>query len=132
MSTPLTGRQAIPPSQSQTLSLACSHCRAAPGQSCITPAGVNRHLHKVRLEDTRAAFRGRHMVHRQLKDDERFNLKSGDLLLTVNYPLDAKVTALARLGDGFDPECNRYYTDVEFIRWATDEDVAVLDGAEVR
>lgn len=132
MTSPATGRRADPPAQSQALSLTCRHCGAGAGDRCFTPSGAERQLHRIRMDETRSAFRTRHMVHRQLLDDGRFNLKAGDLLLTVNYPLDSKVTALARLGDGFDPECNRYYSEVEFIRWATPEDMAVLDPAGVQ
>lgn len=128
MTSPATGRLADPPSQSQALSLACRHCGAGPGDRCSTPSGVERQNHAVRMDETRSAFRSRQMVHRQLVDDERFGLKAGDLLLTVNYPLDAKVTALVRLSDGFSPECNRYYSDVEFIRWATPEDIRKADS----
>lgn len=120
--TPITGPHADPPSQHQTLSLGCSRCGAPPGEHCSTPSGVQRQIHAVRWDDTRSAFRSRQMVHRQLVDDERFGLKAGDLLLTANYPLDAKVSALIRISDGFIPNCNRYYADVEFIRWATPED----------
>lgn len=57
------------------------------------------------------------MVYRLKTDDERFKLNAGDELVCVNYPLDAKVTVLYRISDGFDPECNQYMADVEFIRW---------------
>lgn len=57
------------------------------------------------------------MVFRLKADDPRFGLSAGDELVCINYPLDAKVTVLRRLKDGYDPECNQYMADVEFVRW---------------
>ena len=51
-----------------------------------------------------------------LKDDPRFGLNKGDILVGETYWLDPdKVTIHYRESDGFDPECNQYRDDVRFI-----------------
>lgn len=50
----------------------------------------------------------------QLKrDDERFKLKAGDILLGCPYQYDHGKTSIAfRISDGYRPECNEYNGDV--------------------
>lgn len=121
---PVTGRLADPPSQSIFISIACPWCRAAAGETCRTPSGRATPLHRIRWDQVISARRSRPMVYRLKSDDEGFGLSAGDLLLSIDYPLDSKITVLARLSDGFDPRCNQYLANVEFIRWATAEDIA--------
>jgi len=56
-----------------------------------------------------------------LADDPRFGLAAGDVLLAVPYPYDAKWTCLRRESDGYDPECNQYVSDIEWIGWAGEQ-----------
>lgn len=43
------------------------------------------------------------------KDDERFKLKIGDIVLGCPYQWDTQKTSIAfRLRDGYRPECNQY------------------------
>lgn len=100
-------------------SLPCPFCGAAADSHCVTAAGnpTRGGNHRQRWDSLRSAFRSKEMVYRIKADDERFKLKAGDELICVNYPLDAKVTVLYRLSDGYDPECNQYLSDVEFVRW---------------
>lgn len=123
MSSPVTGRQASPPSQDIYRSLVCPRCHAPAGESCRTPSGRDTDLHRVRWDYVRRCRRNLPMVYRRIGDAPEFGLTAGDLLLAVNYPYDTKVSVLARIPDGYDPECNQYLGDVEFIRWATAEDL---------
>ena len=102
-----------------SLSLRCPHCGAQPGIPCSTPSGAEPRggNHVARWEDIRFAVKTREMVYRLKADDGRFGLQAGDELVCVKYPYDAKVTVLRRLSDGFDPGCNQYLADVEWIRW---------------
>lgn len=63
------------------------------------------------------------MVYRRKGSDPDSGLADGDLLLVEDYPYDAKVSVVARIPDGYDPQCNQYLIDVEFIRWASPEDL---------
>ena len=48
------------------------------------------------------------------EDDERFKLKKGDVLRVVRYQYDnEKYTVLERVSDGYDPECNVYFSQVD-------------------
>lgn len=51
------------------------------------------------------------------KDDLRFGLHEGDVLVGRAYWLDpqAKVTVEFREFDGFDPMCNQYRSDLEYL-----------------
>lgn len=101
------------------LSLKCPHCLAEPGDVCTTPSGKVRSIaHRNRIDAANSGWRHREMIFRLKNDDPRFGLKADDELVCVNYPYDAKVTVLYRLSDGFDPNCNQYTRDVEFLRWA--------------
>lgn len=100
-------------------SLACPHCGVAAGEDCVTASGrpTREGNHVARWDALRSARRSREMVFRLKADDPRFKLAAGDELVCENYPFDAKVTVLYRLSDGFNPECNQYTQDVEFLRW---------------
>lgn len=49
-----------------------------------------------------------------LKDDPRFGIKAGDVFSAERYRYDPqeKVTLLHRDGDGYDPQCNQYISEV--------------------
>lgn len=123
MRSPVTGRLADPPSQDIHLSIVCPRCQAPAGEGCRTPSGRDTTMHRVRWNRVRHCRRNLPMVYRLKGNDPEFGLTAGDLLLVENYPYDAKVSVLARIPDGYDPECNQYLGDVEFIRWATAEDL---------
>lgn len=54
-------------------------------------------------------------VYRLKEDDPRFGMSAGDLLLCTPYFLDpgAKGTVITRITDGFNPDCNVYWGQVE-------------------
>jgi beta-N-acetylglucosaminidase len=52
-------------------------------------------------------------------DDDRLGVKAGEEYIAETYWLDPrKVTLLTRIPDGYDPQCNQYRSDVEWMRWA--------------
>ncbi len=50
-------------------------------------------------------------------DQPRFGLKTGDVLVVEpwQYDPDEKYTVIRRVADGFDPQCNIYRADVEYL-----------------
>lgn len=98
-------------------SVTCPYCQASVNNPCVTYSGKVRDNHKDRWQRIQQRYKNDEMIYRLLKDDPRFGLKKDDLLICVNYPYDAKVTILRRLSDGYDPSCNQYIQDVEFINW---------------
>lgn len=97
----------------------CNFCRAEIGADCVTASGAPaRSLHRERFETRKWFIREGEWVVRLKADDPGLALTAGDELLVQSYPLDAKVTVLRRLRDGFDPECNQYFQSVEFVRLA--------------
>ena len=68
------------------------------------------------------------MVHRMVEDNDRFGVREGDLLLTINYPYDQKVSALMALSGGMTEQHNQYMHSVEFVRWANEEDIERYEG----
>ena len=94
----------------------CGYCGAKPGAPCTTASGKKRELHHTRFDAYRSFARSSTWVVRLKQDDPRFGLAAGDELLVKSYPYDAKVTVLRRISDGFDPECNQYLHDVEYVR----------------
>ena len=49
-----------------------------------------------------------------LNDDPNTGVKKGEIYQAQRYPLDeTKVMLLARIPDGYDPECNEYLYNVE-------------------
>lgn len=59
-----------------------------------------------------------HIIVRMTEDDERFNLKKGDVLEVHTYWLDpgSKFTVVRRLSDDYDPGCNVYRSQVEVLK----------------
>lgn len=53
-----------------------------------------------------------------LADDERFDLRAGDVLECVPYTYDPhdKLTVLRRVSDGMQPSCNVYRSQVRRVR----------------
>jgi len=100
-----------------SLSVACDWCGAEEGSRCTAPGRKERENHKVRWETIQHRVRTWQAHFRLKADDPRFGLQKGDVLLCVNYPYDAKVTVLRRESDGYEPQCNQYLHDVEFLRW---------------
>ena len=94
----------------------CGYCGAEPGESCTTAYGKKRELHRTRFDSYRAFAQTSTWVVRLKQDDPRFGLAAGDELLVQKYPYDAKVSVIHRIGDGYDPECNQYLCDVEYVR----------------
>ena len=100
--------------------VACPTCRAPMGAPCSTtttgrlvPSG-----HRLRWDRYRREMRARFSRWFLLKDDERFGLTAGDVLIGRPYWLDPdKVTVERRESDGFDPRCNQYGTDLRWIGW---------------
>ena len=105
-------------------SVACPWCRAEAGERCVTPSGKERDNHIDRWHSIQRRVRTSAAYFRVKQDDPRFGLHKDDVLLCVNYPYDAKVTVVRREPDGYDPECNVYTNQVEFMRWATEAEVA--------
>lgn len=71
-------------------------------------------IHSVRYGEQGVVYRT-HIV-RLKEDDTRFKLKAGDLLLVHKYAYDeGKYTVVCRLSDHFDPECNVYRNQVEYV-----------------
>ena len=71
----------------------------------------------VSVNNFKAAAPGE-LVVRVKKDDPRMKLKAGDILLVKPYWCDpsSKYTVIRRLSDGFDPSCNVYKYEVDFVK----------------
>lgn len=113
------------PPISRGRSVACPFCHAAIGDTCRTAAGAPRDGHRQRWDQV--DYRARHHVRVVVikKDDPRFEVRRGEQYLAIRYALDnEKVTLLRRIPDGYDPQCNQYYSSVQWLRWATDEETA--------
>lgn len=54
-------------------------------------------------------------IYRLKEDDPSFGMKAGDLLLCTTYHLDPHVkgSVIARITDGFNPDCTVYWNQVE-------------------
>jgi hypothetical protein len=100
-------------------SLPCPYCGQPAGQECKTAAGNAKAYgpHNARWDALKHAWRTREMVFRLKSDDPRFGLREDDELVCINYPYDAKVTVLYRKSDGYNPECNQYTRNVQFVGW---------------
>lgn len=66
-----------------------------------------------------------------LRDDDRFNVKRGEIYKAARYTYDPhnKISLLHREGDGFDPRCNQYIDDVAL--WIGGQWMIVRDGKYV-
>lgn len=94
----------------------CPYCLRPEREKCVTASG--RELgsaHVARRDRANRLFRTREMWHVIREDDERFGLAAGDIVRTINYPWDAKVSVLFREWDGYEPECSQYLHAVSFL-----------------
>lgn len=99
----------------------CPRCQAGKGEACRTSGGARaQSSHAARWDHVRTRLRTEEMVFELREDDPRSGLTKGDLLACVDYPLDAKVTVLRRISDGYDPECNQYIAAVRFVAFANE------------
>ena len=98
----------------------CPTCDAAPAAECVTASGrIVRGGHAARWDHYFRELRESPSRWRLHKDDERFGLAEGDVLVGRPYWLDPdKVTVEYRESDGFDPQCNQYRVDIEWIGWS--------------
>lgn len=101
------------------INVKCSYCDADEGYRCRTSSGAILSMpHNLRFDDRQRALRSdREFVVQIKRDDLKFGIHKGEYFAAVNYPYDSKVTLLRRLHDDFDPQCNQYEQDVEFIEW---------------
>lgn len=101
------------------LRVPCPLCNARVGRECVKRTGSGQtRTHQVRLRKNVAAQHGRNSKLIMLKDDPRFGLKAGDVLIGHPYRYDSKWTIVCREFDGYDPECNQYTSDVAWVAWA--------------
>lgn len=98
----------------------CYHCGAAESEPCRTAnGGPVRSTHAARWSRLRDRMRHGLYVVRIKSDDDHIGVKAGEEYIAQTYWLDpGKVTLLARVPDGHDPECNEYRSNVEWVRWA--------------
>ena len=101
----------------------CPFCIAKVDEYCTTASGKPRHSHsphQARWDRLRRDRLDREFVVRIAKTDERLGVREGEEYAAIVYWLDpgAKVSLLRRIPDGYDPSCNQYSTDAEFVRWA--------------
>lgn len=104
--------------------VSCPYCLVTTGHECVSSSGKRRGRHDphaARWGRLRQYRMSREFVVRILKTDERLGVKEGEEYEAVTYPFDpgAKVSLLRRIPDGYDPQCNQYWNDAEFVRWAT-------------
>lgn len=104
----------------------CPWCKQPEGEPCITAGGnptVGNCHHVKRFELRNSLLRGgAEFVVRIRYDDKRLGVKADEEYRAVAYWLDTnKVSLVARIPDGYDPSCNQYARDVEFVRWAGDQ-----------
>lgn len=60
------------------------------------------------------------MIVRIKKDEPRFEIKAGDVFFAERYRYDPdKVTLLKRITDDYDPRCNEYVENLEFVTATT-------------
>ena len=106
---------------SVTLKTPCDHCGAVEDQECITPRGKKRSTHAARRDRARRMTATHEGVVRIVHDDPRLGLTAGEDFAAIPYRLDpgSKVTLLRRLSDGWNPQCNAYNRDIQFIRWGS-------------
>lgn len=100
----------------------CPYCPAVFDEHCVTASGKprpRRDPHRARWHRLRISRLNREFVVRISKTDERLGVREGEEYAAIAYWLDpgAKVTLLRRIPDGYDPSCNQYSTDAEFVRW---------------
>ena len=101
---------------SPVYAIACPYCLQPARERCATASviGASR-PHVARWDRANHLLRTREMWHMLRADDSRFGLAAGDIVRTLNYPWDAKVSVLFRESDGFEPECTQYLGNVSFL-----------------
>lgn len=97
----------------------CPYCGMEAGVICITAGANDCDPHRQRWSQLKAWRRVREMVVEVLTNDDRLGVKAGEQYRAISYWLEpgAKVSLLGRIPDGYDPECNQYVHDVNFIEW---------------
>lgn len=101
---------------SAVYAIACPYCLRPSRERCVTASVVGLSMpHADRRDRANRLSRTREMWHMIRADDSRFGLAAGDIVRTINYPWDAKVSVLFRESDGFEPECNQYLNNVSFL-----------------
>lgn len=99
--------------------IACRQCGAGEGISCTTISRKPCDTHRKRWKAYREALRSREFIVTTLTTDDRLGVTAGEEYVAEVYWLDpGKVTLLRRTGDGYDPECNQYWGDLQWERWA--------------
>lgn len=97
----------------------CPFCGMEAGVVCITASNNDCDPHRARWALLRGWVRTRMMIVEIKADDYRLGVKAGERYRSIAYWLDpGKVSLLARIPDGYDPSCNQYWRDVEFIEWS--------------
>lgn len=98
--------------------VACPFCLASVGEGCLTTSGAPTSSHRARWSAYEHRMRSGSFVVRIKSTDERLGVTSGEEYVAERYWLDpAKVSLLARVGDGYDPGCNQYGSDITWVRW---------------
>jgi hypothetical protein len=100
---------------SAVYAIACPYCLRPERERCVTASGKLRTAHVARWDRANRLWRTREMWHMLRADDSRFGLAAGDIVRTLRYPWDTKVSVLFRESDGFEPECSQYLRDVAFL-----------------
>lgn len=99
--------------------VACPWCEVPVGTPCVSRIGRRpRPTHSARWDAYKWRLRGSRFVVQVREDDARLGVRAGEQYVAQVYWLDpGKVTLLSRVPDGFDPECNHYWPEVEWLRW---------------
>lgn len=104
------------------LRVACPKCAEGVGAWCMTTGGNRAEsIHADRWSSYKSRIRSEWFVVRVLADDARLGVLAGERYEAQLYSLDpGKVSLLRRIPDGYDPQCNHYWGDVEFEGWGRD------------
>lgn len=100
--------------------ITCPYCLSPAREKCVLSSGKIRTQgpHVARWDRANHLARTREMWHMICADDTRFDLAAGDIVRTLTYPWDAKVSVLFRESDGFEPQCTQYLANVSFLGFA--------------
>lgn len=129
----VTAAAALPPGFERMLcSVPCPHCQAAEGQPCTTSSGRKADLHAKRCRLAVDRETRDHAVH-ILINWAPAGLKFGDEVITRYVQLDLRRAGhrvYARIGDRIQPVNAPVNAPsgatLNFVRWATPEDLAHL------